>query len=163
MAEPAQAFTEVKSSRAKRESKFKATATVEDKAKSKGAYKLTALEKAGAEWEAWIRGEVTAMTSQEGTVCLMFYPTSSGELLYDDDKSGFPQEIKSNLKALRKVSGVDANKASVCAEEHILVRGDGNKYLFSIAFDRNGVKPACRGCRALLQHYAIKDLGVERK
>ena len=152
-------WTEVTSKAKKREDQFVATLTVDDKAKAKGAYKATALDMAESAWYEWIKETVEKGDSAEKTVCLMFWPSGGGELAYDHGVSGYPKEIKSNVKALRKVCGIDPDKKTVCAEEHLMVDSkNGDKYLFSIAFDRNGVKPACAGCKKILKQYAIKDL-----
>ena len=142
----------------KREARFASTSTVEGKAREKGANKLRAMEMADAAWKEWVQEKVASMKSDEGTVCLMFYIGGGGQLRYDSDASGYPSEIKARVKTLRQLSQVDADKASVCAEEHLLANNDGNKYILSIAFDRNGKKVACSGCRLLLKHYEIKDM-----
>ncbi len=142
----------------KREARYVSSSTVEGKARAKGANKLKAMEIADAEWEAWIKDTVTGMKADRATVCLMFYIGGGGDLKYHSDASGYPSEIKAKLKSLRQVSGVKADKASVCAEEQLLVDHDGNDYILSIAFDRYGKKTACQGCRVLLKHYEIKDM-----
>lgn len=142
----------------RREAAYASTSTVEGKARAKGANKLKAMQLADAEWERWIKDKVTGMKSDEATVCLMFYVGGGGELKYDWDTSGYPTEMKTKLKALRKVSGVALDKASVCAEEHLLANHDGNQYILSIAFDRWGKKTACMGCKLLLKQYEIKDM-----
>lgn len=154
-----QPWTEVTSKSKKREDQFAATVTVDDKARAKGGYKATALDMAEYAWGEWIQATVKEADAAEKTVCLMFRPSGGGELVYDWGVSGYPKEIKTNLKTLRGVCGIDRDKKTVCAEEHIVVDSKGgNDYLFSIAFDRNGVKPACEGCRKILQKYAIRDL-----
>lgn len=142
----------------KREARYVSSSTVEGKARAKGANKLKAMQIADTAWDEWIKDQVTGMKSDEATVCLMFYVGGGGDLKYHWGASGYPTEIKAKLKALRTVSGVKADKASVCAEEHLLVGHDGNQYILSIAFDRYGKKTACQGCRVLLKHYEIKDM-----
>ena len=152
-------WKEVRSDRKKRQDQFTATLTVDDKAKAKGGYKATALDMAEYAWGEWIKTTVQEADAAEKTVCLMFRPSGGGEVVYDWGVSGYPKEIKSNLKALRDVCGIERDKKTVCAEEHLMVDSkSGDDYLFSIAFDRNGVKRACPGCTKILKKYSIKDL-----
>lgn len=92
------------------------------------------------------------------TVCLMFYRDAS-KLMYLKDYSGTADGSMTNFGVVRKISGVKADKKSYCAEEHIVVGDKGARnFMFSIAFDINGVKKACGGCKKVLDTYHIEDL-----
>lgn len=117
------------------------------------SYKRTALDFAKRQAASLVK-EVSGTQ----TVCLMFYRNAS-RLMYLKDYSGTAEGATTNFRVVREISGVKADKKSYCAEEHLIVGNKGTyNFMFSIAFDINGVKQACGGCRKLLETYGIKDL-----
>jgi len=112
-------------------------------------------------WVNSLRAKVQARESKTRTICVMFYLAGPGRLGYVTSESGFPAEMKAKCKALRDAADANVKNVNYCAEEHVLAWNSGaenDKYLFSIAFDGRGEKPACKKCRKILAMYQIEDL-----
>lgn len=148
----------VRSKKGKRRAQYEPTVTADALAETQDAFRVTARQRAV---EMARKGVAKLAEENAGskTVCLMFFAVEGGALECDTGMSGGAWGEKGQLTALRQVSGVAAAKQTICAEEHLLIdnRG-GDKYLFSVAFDRHGVKAACSGCKKLLDKYGIEDL-----
>jgi hypothetical protein len=116
-------------------------------------------------WKAitWIRANEShfrEITPDHHMTCLMFFAKSAGGLGYHAGCSGSPKDLGSSLKVLRTTYGISPKKATVCAEEHMLIEYSNVPYLFSISYNHtHGFCRACKwGCAALLEAKGIEDL-----
>lgn len=104
--------------------------------------------------------------SGEKVGCAMFYLINGEALTFVYNTSHSSKGTKSNLTALRLVSGVDKDKVTVCAEEHIIAEHPDKEFLFSAAFRNRGFVRPCSnrkgagkgGCSLLLNSRNILDI-----
>lgn len=151
--------TYTKSKKKLKEFKFTPKATIEDKKGTRKSYRLKAVKLAEEQWGSWIKDRL-ANKGPNKTICLFIFAGPAGDLDFKIGKSGTPEGIKANLSAVRKVCDIDADKKSVCAEEHIIAEEPTDTlglYLFSIA----ATYQHCRG-GARLVDYAGQPLPPER-
>ena len=148
----------------RREAKYQPPSASATLADDKTAFRTTVI--------AWINDNKKTITDKlpkdcdvEKTVCFMFYKTSAGEVGHSHDFSGWPSEMKAALKTIREEHKISADKATVCAEEHLIKEDPTTTFLFSIAYSKDhGFKKACSaGCSTLLEKRGIEDLGGQFK
>lgn len=149
------------SKRGKQQQAFVPQATNADlKDSDKNAFRDKARVLARSVFDAW-RSRSGEADNLEKTMCLMFYKDSAGQLKYVQHTSGFPENMKGKLTALRKTAGV-VHKDTVCAEERLLCTlphtVPKESLLFSAAYDQMGAKQACCNCALCLNLYGIEDL-----
>lgn len=116
---------------------------------------------------------ITATRGSLGTHvgCIMFY-NSGGQLLHNIATSGAVSEDRlPALRGVRLKAHVALDKATICAEERLLVfypRPADNPYLFSLAFNETQLLRACNNgmrhdmgssnCTSILRSSGIEDL-----
>jgi hypothetical protein len=105
--------------------------------------------------------EIKAFKTEKRTMCMMLYVRAGGEINSHEAMSGTKWGNEKALRALREKNHIDPHKETVCAEEHLLLQHPRIQYLFSLAYDKDGVKAACeKGCKTLLKAEKIEDLWV---
>lgn len=101
-----------------------------------------------------IKGEVIKLPDDKAVFSVMFYE-KNGKIGFDYDTSGNSEGLRQIFKFIRTKCGVDNSSITYCAEENIIRRESGNKYLFSLAFRKSGIVPPCEKCKGILKYYKI--------